>query len=273
MCVDGDHHFFFGDQVLERQLGFFLHDLRATLVLILVFDLGQFIADDLAHQRLAAQDRPQIFNLLQYLAILLDQLIALQLGEPLQAHLQNGVRLQFRQLKLLHQAGAGDIRRLRAPDEGDDGIQIIQRDLEAFKDMGALFRLAKIIRRPPHDDLAPMLNEGDENPLEVQHFRPIVDERQHVHAERGLQLTMFVEVVQDHEGNLIPFQLDHHANALAIGLVADIGDARHAIFLRQIGDLLDQLRLVHLIGNLRDDESFPVGAFIRLDGDLSADGQ
>ena len=41
-----------------------------------------------------------------------------------------------------------------------------------------------------------------------------------------------------------------------IGLVADVGDALDLLLAHKLGDLLDHRRLVHLIGNLGDDQGF-----------------
>ena len=38
----------------------------------------------------------------------------------------------------------------------------------------------------------------------------------------------------------------------------------------QLRDLFDQLGLVHLVGNFRDDEPFSLGTFVGLDHDLCA---
>ena len=50
-------------------------------------------------------------------------------------------------------------------------------------------------------------------------------------------------------------QVDHHADALAVGLVAHVGDAVDLLVARQLGDLLDQIGLVDLVGQLGDDDA------------------
>ncbi len=63
-----------------------------------------------------------------------------------------------------------------------------------------------------------------------------------------------IELVQHHVGHRVALQLDDDAHALAVGLVANIGDALDLLLAHQFGDLLHHRRLVHLIGNLGDDE-------------------
>ena len=58
-----------------------------------------------------------------------------------------------------------------------------------------------------------------------QHARPAADDRQHDDAERRLQLRVLVEVVEDHLGLLAALQLDDDPHAVAVRLVAQIGDA------------------------------------------------
>ncbi len=49
--------------------------------------------------------------------------------------------------------------------------------------------------------------------------------------------------------------LDHHANALAVRLITHISDAVDLLVARQFADLLDQISLVDLIGQLGDDDA------------------
>jgi hypothetical protein len=43
-------------------------------------------------------------------------------------------------------------------------------------------------------------------------------------------------------------------NSLLIGFVAQVGDLRDVFITHQVGDLLDELGLVHLIGEFGDDD-------------------
>ncbi len=83
-------------------------------------------------------------------------------------------------------------------------------------------------------------------------------EGQHVHAERALQRGEAVELVQHHVAGGLALQLDNHPHAFAVALVPEVGDALDTLFAHQLGDPLDQARLVHLVGNGRDDDGFPV---------------
>ena len=96
-----------------------------------------------------------------------------------------------------------------------------------------------------------------------QHLRPAVDDGQHDDAEGLLQLGVLVEVVEHDLGDLAALQLDDDAHAVAVALVADVGDAFDRLLAHQLGDPLDQLRLVHLVGDLGDDDLLPVALLLR----------
>ena len=66
--------------------------------------------------------------------------------------------------------------------------------------------------------------------------RPAVVQRQHVHAEAGLQLGEAVELVQHHLGRRVALQLDDDAHAGAVALVAQIADALDLLGAHQFGD-------------------------------------
>jgi len=78
-----------------------------------------------------------------------------------------------------------------------------------------------------------------------------------------------VELVEHHVALGVALELDHHAVAVAVGLVAQVGNAVDFLLVHQFGDALDHRRLVHLIGNLGDDDRF---AFLAdgLERDLAA---
>jgi hypothetical protein len=72
---------------------------------------------------------------------------------------------------------------------------------------------------------------------------PAAVQRQHVDPERGLQRREAVELVQDHVGRGVALHLDDDAHALAVALVAQVGDALDPLLAHQFGDALDQAAL------------------------------
>jgi hypothetical protein len=69
-----------------------------------------------------------------------------------------------------------------------------------------------------------------------------------------LQLGLGVEVVEHHLRHFAATQLDDDAHAVLVGLVAQLGDAFDLLLFDQLGDLLDQTRLVQLVRQLGDDD-------------------
>src|SRR5690606_2950323 len=66
-------------------------------------------------------------------------------------------------------------------------------------------------------------------------------------------------------------QIDGDAHARAVGLVAQLADALNLLVANKLGDALDEARLVHLVGDLVDDDLRLAGALIVLDARLAAD--
>ena len=72
---------------------------------------------------------------------------------------------------------------------------------------------------------------------------------------------MAIEIIEQHLGAFAALELNDDAHAVLVGLVTQsIGaDALDLLFLDQLGDFLDQARLVDLIGQLADDDARQIG--------------
>src|SRR5205085_10435808 len=225
-------------------------------------NLPQLLDDDLHHEPVAREDRQQALDQLQQLGQLVENLLPFEAGQPLQLHVENGLRLDLRQLELDDQAFARLARVLRRANQGDDRVEVVERDLQTFEDVAARFRLPQLELRPPAHDLAPELDEVVDQLDEREDLRPPADDGEHDHAEAALQRRVLVQVVEDDVGDLAAFQIDDHAHAVAVGFVPDIGDALDRLLANELGDPLDQLRLVDLIRDRVDDDRGPI-AFLR----------
>ena len=268
---DGDHHLLVDDQVLEPDVLRLPHDLRAALVRVAFPDLPELVPDDPQELRLLGQDLLEPGDLRLDLLELLEDLLPLESGQPLQPHVEDRLRLEVGEPELPHQAVLGLPGVLRPPDELDDGVQVVKRDLQALEDVGPRLGLPEQEQGPSGHDLLAEREELLEHLLEGERARPVLDDRQELHAEGGLHLGLLVEVVQDHLGDGVLLQLDDHPHAVAVGLVPDVGDLLNLLFPNQVGDLLDQARLVHLIGDLGDDDRLAVPLLHLLDEGAGAD--
>ncbi len=189
---------------------------------------------------------------------LVDDLLALQRGQAAQLHVEDRGGLDLVDVEQLHQAGAGLLDRGRAPDQGDDLVERVQRLDQTAQDVGALLGLAQPVRRAPDDDLDLVRDVVPDELGQVERARHAVDQRQHVGAERLLQLGVLVEVVQHDLGHRVALEHEHQAHAgTAAGLVADVGDAGELALLDQLGEALGEVVRVHLVRQLGDHQAGP----------------
>ena len=145
-------------------------------------------------------------------------------------------------------------RARRGFDQRDDRIDVGQRHRQTFEHMGALARSAQIVDRAARDHLAPMTQERFQHLAQRQQPRLPVDQRHHVDAEHRLHRRLRVEVVEHDLGHFAALELDHHAHAVLVGLIAQLRDAFDLLVAHQLGDALEQPRLVHLVRQLGDDD-------------------
>jgi hypothetical protein len=108
----------------------------------------------------------------------------------------------------------------------------------------------------PDDDLDLVLDVVADELVEAQGAGNAVDEREHVRAERVLQLGVLVEVVEDDLGDGVPLEDDDDPQpGLVGGVVAQVRDPLHPPGVDQVRDLRGEVVRVDLVGQLIDDEA------------------
>ena len=138
----------------------------------------------------------------------------------------------------------------------DDVVEMIERGLVAFENVLAVLRLAQQVSGAAAHHIDAVIDEVLDG-LDQAHFLGLpVDDGQQDHAEALLHLRVLEELVQDDLGFGAALEFDDDAHAVAIALVADVGDVFDDLVVHQFGDALDQAGLVHLVGNLGDDDGF-----------------
>ena len=135
--------------------------------------------------------------------------------------------------------------------------------------MGAVARLVEQELGAARDHLFAEGDEQRQQVLQIHHLRPARIQRQHIGSKIRLQRREPIELVQHDIGHRIALQFDHDAIAIAIGFIAQIGNALDLLVAHQVADPLDHRGLVHLVGNFRDDDRFAVLAD-GIDPDLAA---
>ena len=130
--------------------------------------------------------------------------------------------------------------------------------------MATVTRLAQFKDGTTRHHFAAVRQEAFEHLLQVQQARLAVDQRHHVHAEGVLQLRHLVQIVQDDVGDLATLELNHDPHTGLIRLIADFRNAFNLLFVDQLGNLLEQGALIHLIRQLVDDDRLAVAGFIQI---------
>ena len=259
-----EHAFLYGNQVLDIHFTADGRDLCAAFVAeLLLHGLG-FVLHNGKASALACKNIQEIGNFLFQACQLFLDFFALQAGELPQAHLYNGLGLHVVQAETFHQRCFAFRYGFGGPQNGDHLVDEVQGNHQAFQNMGPLLGLFQVEPGAPGDDIHLELDVFLQNLPQVQHLRLPVHNSQHDDAEGGLQLGKGEEVVQHDLGRSVPFHIYHNMHAVAVGMVVDIGDALNALFLHQVGDILNQPCLVHLIGQFSDNDLGTARLFIFL---------
>ena len=300
----GHHHVLRRDQILDAEVLRMSDDLRATLVAELRLDRGQLIANDFGNALGAIEDVHQIGNALKQLAVIGHDLVALETGQALQTQLKDSLSLRIgEQVALLrqaeldtkpvrarrihgrtsqhfanrhrgpqtpHQATLGISRRWRGLDQGNDFIDVIERNRQTFLSVRLLARLAQFEDGTTCHDFTTVRKEAHQHLLQVQEARLAIDQCHHVHAEGILELRLLVQIVQHHFRNDVALELNHHAHAGFVRLILNVRNAFDLLFVDQLGNLFEQGALVHLIRQLVDDDRLLVALFQIFDVRASA---
>ena len=253
-----DHHVFFGDQVFDSEVPCVMHDLRTTRVGVPVAYVLEFFHDDVEHAALGRKDIFEFFDQLECGIEIVQDLLPLETRQPLQPHVENGLRLRVGHAEVLDHPGAGDLGVLGTADQLDELIQVVECDLEALEDMGARFRLLEVEERAARDHLTAVLDERQQHLLEGQDHRSAILDREHIDAEGRSHAGLFVQIVENDVRFLAALDLDDDANPFAAGFVTNIGNTFEFLVSDEVGYLLDELRLVGLERHLGDDNAVTV---------------
>jgi hypothetical protein len=165
--------------------------------------------------------------------------------------------------------------RVGLADDLDRAVEVVVDLGERVEDVDARLELSLLVLEPPRDDqhaeveeLAAEVAERDAGRLADHRVRRGQQRRQ-VYVEVRLQRRVLVQ--EGHRGfrRRLGLQLEDDANVVG-RLVADVDHLRELPRHDQLGDLLDQLRLVHRVGDRRDDDE-PLAARAGLDLVLAAE--
>ena len=146
------------------------------------------------------------------------------------------------------------VRRVGPPDRGDNKVEEVDRAQEANEDVLAVARLLQLEFAAASNDHAPVVDPEFEGALEADPPWLAVDDSHHVDGEGRTHGRELVEEILDLSGLALALEFDDNAHATAVRFVAKVGDAFDLLVADEVGDLLDEGRLVDLVGELGDDD-------------------
>ena len=182
-----------------------------------------------------------------------ERLLGIVLGRP-----AGGVDFDFLATEVCDQAVASLATVGAGANDDDDVVEMIERGQVAFENVLALFGLGQEVGGPATNYVHAVINKMSDGLDETQLLGLSVDHGEQDHAEAFLHLRVLEKLIEHELRLAATLELDHDAHAVAVALVANVGDVFDVLIVDQFGDTLDQPRLVYLIGNLGDDDGLTV---------------
>ena len=245
------------DQILNVDLAADGGNLGAALVAVLLLDLLRLVLDDAHEARTVRENVAQVGDLRLDRGQLLLELETVSVRQRAERHLHDGLRLRIVEAKALAQA---QLRRgaVRArADDADHLIDVVDGNLETLQNVSALLGLFEVELRAARHHVHLEVDIVLQHVFERERLRLAVHNREHNHTERRLHLREAVELIQNNLRGSVALDGDDDHHAVAVGVVIDVGDALDTLLLDEIGDALNQPRLVHLIRQLGHDDVVP----------------
>src|SRR6185312_6615989 len=274
----GDRHLLIGNKVFQADFRRFVFDHGAAFVAVLLFDFFQFLDDDVAQLRLRRQNRFVLGDVLAHHAQFLGDFIngkprkAMQLQFEDRFSLNGAERLLWIELgraaggidvnlfagKIRDQIFAGLATVGTAANDGDYVVNVVERDLVAFKNVLAVFRFLQQKGGPAADHVHAVINKMLDRLDQAHLFWLAVDHSQKNHAEALLHGGVLVQLVQHQLRLASALEFNHNAHSVAVALIANVGDVVNNFVVDQLRNALDQPRFIYLIGNFGDDDRLAV---------------
>ena len=118
--------------------------------------------------------------------------------------------------------------------------------------MGPLPGLFQVVARSPRYHVHPVGDVLLQYLLHIQNTGFSIHQSQHVNAEGGLQIGVFKQLVQNNLWNTVSVQFHNDAHPLTIRFVSQVCYSRYAFLSHEVGNILYELGLVHLVRDLCD---------------------
>ena len=260
--ADGDDHVFFGDEVFDVDIVLRKGDLRAAGVAVFVGDLRKLVAHNLHDLVLIGENGLVFGNAAMQIGQFFLELFDIQTLQAAQLHLDDSLCLAVGKAEAFAEAFLGFVVVVGRTDDGDDLVDVVDGDLQAFHNVRALFGFAQIVAGTTHDDVFLMIEIEHHDLTQGENAWHTVHQCEVDDIEIILQRRVLEKLIQHDLRIHIAAHLDDNADAFAVGFVAQRRDAVDRLFFDKIGDLGDETRLVDLIWDLSDnDAALAVGHF------------
>ena len=166
--------------------------------------------------------------------MLLLDLVGLERCQTAEGQLQDRLRLDHGQARSARPGRCERPRDRETPRiRAMTSSRFVHRDQVALEYVRALLGAAQLVLRAANDDLALVIDVVPEHLAQRQRARDVVDQRDHVHAERRLQRRVLVELVEHDLRDRVALELDHDPHAATVGLVAQVADLRDLLLARR----------------------------------------
>ena len=171
---------------------------------------------------------------------------------------------------LAHQRGLGVVV---VADDVDDAVEVEVGGDEAFQHLEPVVDLLHPVGRAADEHVAPVVEPGAQHLLHRADLgRAPVDQHVHVEGEAHLEVGVAEEHAHQHLGvHRAGAGFEDEAHVLG-AFVADVGEDRDLLQLDEFGEALDQLGLLHLVGDFGDDD-LPLAAAEVLDPPFRAEAE
>ena len=236
---DRDDAALVGHDVFHAELGEGIDDLGAARLRILPAQFEQLLLDDGEEFGLRLEDTTVFLDQFEQVEVLGLDLVALQTGELIETQFEDRPGLPVGERVPRHQFSARVLAVAGAADETDEVIEVVEGDLVALEDVGAVLGLAQTETGATSDHIAPVGDVALDELLDVHLLRPLLVEGQQDDAKGGFQGGLLKELVDDDLRLLAALELDHDPGVL-VGFVAKIPDAVEQLVGDELGDACHQ---------------------------------
>ena len=271
-CVsDGNNHILFSDKILNVQvLNVLVRDLCTALVGVAVGNLTELVSNNCQNLFLVGEKILVVGNIKPELGDLVNKILTCQAGKTTQTHLKDCFTLNLIQAKALVHALLCLSIILRAANDVDNLVDVINCGQKAFQNMDALLSLIQVKLSTTAYNINLVINVVTKNLAEGKRTRNTVNQSQVNDAKVGLKLSLLIEIVQNNLWYSITLEVQNNAHTLTVGLIAHVRDAFDFLLVDCLSNLLLEKTLVNLIWNLSNNKALTT-ALNLLNVDFCAD--